>query len=180
MKTIMTTILAASFAAGSGVGAAPAAPTEQGSSTVSPAAGGSQLAGAKAIIRDARIDGMKAALKLTPDQEKYWIPFQAVLRDSYQQHNQMMAATRQAIAKDDPVQLLDKLSDDASQGATQMKKVAEAAKPLYDSLTASQKQAFGPLLLTLRPNPMAAARRAQHMRELLMERWAQSEGNTGK
>jgi len=60
-----------------------------------------------------------------------------------------------------------------------MKKVVDAAKPLYDSLDPSQKRTFGPLLLTLRGNPMAAARREQHVRRLLMQRWAQSEGNDG-
>lgn len=178
MKRIITTIAAASLAASLGAGAAVAAPTAQDTATGSPAAGASDLAGVQAIIRDARIEGMKDVLKLTPDQEKNWAPFEAALQDSFQQRKQMMGSTRQAIAKDDPVQLLDKLSDDASQGAAQMKKVAEAAKPLYDSLNPSQKRAFGPLLLSLRPNPMGNAKRAQHMRQLLMQRWAGSEGNS--
>lgn len=89
----------------------------------------------------------------------------------------MMGSTRQAIAKDNPVQLLDTLSDDASRGAAQMKKVADAAKPLYENLSPSQKQAFGPLLLTLRDNPMRATERQRRVQQQLMQRWAQSEGN---
>ena len=177
MKPIITTIVAASLASSLCAGAATAATTTQNSATDSPAAGVGQMAGVRAVIRDARLEGMKAALKLTPDQEKYWTAFETAVRDSYALRSQVMGSTRQAIAKDDPVQLLDKLSTDASQGAAQIKKVADAAKPLYDSLNASQKRVFGPLLLTLRGNPMTAARREQHVRELLMRRWAQSESN---
>jgi hypothetical protein len=178
-KRIITTIVAGSLAAGLGAGAVAAAPMTQDSATGSPAAGASQMAGVRAVIQDARLQGMKAALKLTPDQEKYWTPFETAVRDSYAARGQIMGSTRQAIAKDDPVQLLDKLSDDASQGAAQIKKVSEAAKPLYDSLNPSQKRTFGPLLLTLRGNPMAAARRMQRVRQVLMQRWAQSEGSSG-
>jgi LTXXQ motif family protein len=177
MKRIMTTIAAASLATGLGAGAAVAAPTAQSSASASPAAGAGQMAGVRAVIQDARLEGMKAALKLTPDQQKYWDPFEAAVRDSYTQRNQIMGTTREAIAKDDPVQLLNTLSDDASQGAAQMKKVADAAKPLYDSLNPTQKQAFGPLLLTLRDSPMMAAQRQQRVRQLLMRRWAQSDGD---
>jgi LTXXQ motif family protein len=179
MKSLITTIVAGSLAVSLGAGAAAAAPTAQNSATGSPAAGTGQMAGVRAVIQDARIEGMKAALKLTPDQERYWTPFQAALRDSYKLHNQIRGSTRQAIATDDPVQLLDKLSGDASQGAAQIKKVADAAKPLYDSLNPDQKRTFGPLLLTLRSNPMATATRAQHVRQMLMQRWARSESKTG-
>ncbi len=179
MKRIITTIVATSLAAGFGAGAAAAVPTAQNSPNSSPAAGVGRMAGARAVIQDARLEGMKAALKLTPDQEKYWTPFETAVRDSYALRNQVRGSTRQAIAKDDPVQLLDKLSDDASRRAAQLKKVEDAAKPLYDSLNPSQKQTFGPLILTLRGNPMAAARQAQRVRQLLMQRWAQSQGNNG-
>lgn len=178
MNRIMTTIAAASLAAGLGAGTAVAAPTAQSETTASPAAAG-QMAGVRAVLQDARLAGMKAALKLTPDQEKNWTPFEAAVRDSYTQRNRIMGTTREAIAKDDPVQLLNTLSDDASQGAAQMKKVADAAKPLYDSLTPTQKQTFGPLLLTLRGSPMMAAERQQHIRQLLMRRWAQAESTNG-
>jgi hypothetical protein len=70
------------------------------------------------------------------------------LRDSFAQRDHIMESTRQAITND-PVQLLDKLSDDGSQRATRMKNAADAAKPLYDSLNPTQKRAVGPLLLTL-------------------------------
>jgi len=183
MKSITTTIAAASLALGFGAGTAIAAPTAATPMTQTPATGSSAaanapMAKAAAVIQDARIAGMKATLKLTADQEKYWGPFQSALHDSYTLHDQMMASTRHAFAKDDPIQLLDMLSNDASQGADQIKKVADAAKPLYDSLDATQKQEFGVLLLTLRNNPMMAATRAQHAQRLLMRRWAQAESSS--
>ena len=133
MKAI-TTIIAASLVLSLGAGAAAADPTTQAAAPGSPAAGANQTASVRAIIQGARIAGMKAALKLTPDQEKYWTPFQAAVTDSYALRDQTRASTRQAIATDNPVQLLDKLADNGSRGAAQMKKVANAAKPLYDSL----------------------------------------------
>jgi hypothetical protein len=153
------------------------AASAQNNATSSPAAGADQMASVRAVLQDARLEGMKAALKLTPDQEKYWTPFETAVRDSFALRGQIMGSTDQAITKDNPVQLLDKLSDDASQGAAQTKKVADAARPLYDSLNPSQKRTFGPLLLTLRVNPMAAAMRAQRVQQKLLQRWAQSEGN---
>ncbi|MBU6463941.1 MAG: Spy/CpxP family protein refolding chaperone [Bradyrhizobium sp.] len=178
MKRIMTAIAVASLAAALGAGATVAAPMAQNSAAAS-AAGVDQMAGVKALIQDARLQGMKAALKLTPDQQKYWDPFETAVRDSFKQRNEMMGSTRQAIAKDNPVQLLDTLSDDASRGAAQMKQVADAAKPLWENLDPSQRQAFGPLLLTLRSNPMKTARRQQRVTQQLMQRWAQSQGNNG-
>ena len=35
-----------------------------------------------AFMLDAKLAGMKAALKLTPDQEKTWAPFEAAVRDA--------------------------------------------------------------------------------------------------
>jgi len=168
---MITTIVASALAASLGASTAIAQNTAAGK----PAAGMDQWAGAKAVLRDSRLEGMKAVLKLTPGQEKYWTPFETAVRDSFALYDQMMAATRQAITKDDPVQILDKLSDDASQRATQVKKVAAAAKPLYDSLNPSQKRIFGPLMLTLTVEPMAAARQAQRMRQQLMRRWIRAE-----
>lgn len=179
MKRIVTTIVAGSLAVSLGAGMAVAAPAAQNSAAGSPAAATGQMSGVRAVIRDARLEGMKAALKLTPDQEKYWTAFETAVRDGYALRGRIKGETRQAITKDDPVQLLEKLSDDASQGAAQMKKVADAAKPLYDSLNPSQKRTFGPLLLTLRGNPMSGARRAERVRQQLMRRWAQAEGNNG-
>jgi hypothetical protein len=42
------------------------------------------------------------------------------------------------------------MSDGFAKASAELKKVAEAAKPLYDSLDDLQKRHFGPLLMSLR------------------------------
>jgi hypothetical protein len=44
-----------------------------------------------------------------------------------------------------PIDHLEAMADHLSQGATNVKKIADAAKPLYDSLDESQKHKFGML-----------------------------------
>jgi hypothetical protein len=173
MRKIMTLVVAGSLAASLSAGAAAA----QNAAVGSPDVGAGQSADVRAALQDARIQGMRAALKLTPDQEKYWNPFETSVRDSLALRAQIIGTTGQAIAKDDPVELMDKVADSTSQRAAQTKKVAEAARPLYDSLNPAQKRTFGPLLLTLLANPMAAANQALRVGQQLMQRWTQSEDN---
>ena len=50
-----------------------------------------------------------------------------------------------------PIDHLEAMADRLSQGATNVKKIADAAKPLYDSLDESQKHKFGMLGRMLMP-----------------------------
>ena len=50
-----------------------------------------------------------------------------------------------------PIDRLDAMADRLSQGAANIKKIADAAKPLYDSLDNSQKHKFGMLGRMLMP-----------------------------
>ena len=109
---------------------------------------------------DAKLAGLKAGLKLTPDQEKLWGPFEAAVRavaDMRMEHmEEMMARMHDMRAGDDmekesgefgegmsPVGRLDRLANRLSEAGTAWKKVADAAKPLYDSLDEQQKRVFG-------------------------------------
>ena len=109
---------------------------------------------------DAKLAGLKAGLKLTPDQEKLWGPFEAAVRaaaDMRMEHmEEMMARMHDMRAGDDmekeggefgegmsPVGRLDRLANRLSEAGAALKKVAEAAKPLYDSLDEQQKRVFG-------------------------------------
>ena len=47
-------------------------------------------AAADEALLDARLAGMKAGLKLTPDQEKLWGPFEAAVRDASKAHMEAM------------------------------------------------------------------------------------------
>jgi len=99
------------------------------------------------MILDAKLAGMKVELKLKPDQEKLWGPFQSAVQDSAKDRiadMQKMMEMRQN-GHMSPVELLDTWSDDLSKAAADMKKVADAAKPLYDSLDDTQKRDFAML-----------------------------------
>jgi hypothetical protein len=103
---------------------------------------------------DAKLAGMKAGLGLTADQEKLWAPFESAVKDADKSRmdamGQMMRMRSQG-ERMSPIDHLDAMADRLSQGATNIKKIAEAAKPLYDSLDESQKHKFGMLGRMLMP-----------------------------
>jgi len=109
----------------------------------------------RGFLLDAKLAGVKAALKLTPDQEKLWGPFEAAVRDGAKARAEAMRARRheeesEGDERPSPIARLNEMSDHLAKASEQVKKVADTAKPLYDSLDDSQKDHFGPLLHTLR------------------------------
>ena len=150
MKKLMVASLAAAALAGSvfALGAA-AAPGD-----ASPAAGQMQdQAQARAFLLDARLAGMKAALKLTPEQEKNWAPFEAAVRDAAKARMDEMRAMRDAMRgaeRPSPIEHMNMMADHLAKASADLKAISAAAKPLYDSLDDTQKSHFGPLLMTIR------------------------------
>src|ERR1700761_4282782 len=103
---------------------------------------------------DAKLAGMKAGLGLTNDQEKLWAPFESAVKAADKSRMDAMGQMMRMHAEGErmsPVDRLEAMSDRMSQGATNVKKIAEAAKPLYDSLDESQKHKFGMLGRMLMP-----------------------------
>jgi LTXXQ motif family protein len=103
---------------------------------------------------EAKLAGMKAGLGLTADQEKLWGPFESAVKDADKSRMDSVGAMMRMHAQGDrmsPVDRLEAMSDRLSQGATNVKKIADAAKPLYDSLDESQKHKFGMLGRMLMP-----------------------------
>jgi hypothetical protein len=103
---------------------------------------------------DAKLAGMKAGLGLTNDQEKLWSPFESAVKDADKSRMDAMGQMMRMHAQGErmsPVDRLEAMSDRMSQGATNVKKIADAAKPLYDSLDESQKHKFGMLGRMLMP-----------------------------
>jgi LTXXQ motif family protein len=103
---------------------------------------------------DAKLAGMKAGLGLTTDQEKLWGPFESAVKDADKSRLEAMGQMMRMRAQGErmsPVDRLEAMSDRLSQGATNVKKIADAAKPLYDSLDESQKHKFGMLGRMLMP-----------------------------
>ena len=106
----------------------------------------------RGFMLDARLAGMKAALKLTPEQEKNWAPFEAAVRDAAKAQMEEMQAMREAMRGEERPSAIDHMNamaDRMAKVSANIKAIAGAAKPLFDSLDETQKHHFGPLLMTL-------------------------------
>lgn len=91
---------------------------------------------------DAHIAAIHAGLKLSVDQGKLWPPVETAIRNLATLHVGHMQAMRQArgMMASDPVGLVRAMADRMSQGADAMRKLADAASPLYATLDEAQKR----------------------------------------
>ena len=103
----------------------------------------------RAAFADARIAAVHAGLKLTPDQEKLWPPVEAAVRDFAKMRIDRANARMNARPDDskdaqkpekDPVTRLRERADAMATTAAAMKKIADAADPLYKTLDEGQKR----------------------------------------
>ena len=104
---------------------------------------------------DARIAAIKVGLELTPAQEKAWPPVEAVLRDMQKHRAGRLNQERSAAAANsagarDAIALLRHRADAMVEAAADLKRLADTAEPLYNSLGASQKSRFLVLLVGFR------------------------------
>ena len=117
-----------------------------------------------AAFADARIAGLKAGLKLTAEQEKNWPAVEAAIRelakdraDRMKERADRMATRREARRGGgdnaqqqqpgpDALARLRQGADAMTARAAGLKKLADAAEPLYKSLDDGQKHRFGMLL----------------------------------
>ena len=113
-----------------------------------------QWAADRETVLDAKLAGMKVGLGLTADQEKLWAPFESAVRDADKSRMDAMGEMMRMRSQGEhmsPIDHLEAMADRLSQGATNIKKIADAAKPLYDSLDELQKHKFGMLGRMLMP-----------------------------
>ncbi len=113
-----------------------------------------QWAADRTTMLDAKLAGMKAGLGLTTSQEKLWGPFESAVKDADKSRMDAMGEMMRMRAQGErmsPIDHLEAMADRLAQGATNVKKIADAAKPLYDSLDKSQKHKFGMLGRMLMP-----------------------------
>jgi hypothetical protein len=96
----------------------------------------------RAALVDARIAAVKAGLKLTPDQEKLWPPVEAAVRDFAKLRIERANARMNANPDEtkDPVTRLRERADAMTASAAAMKRIADAADPLYKTLDEGQKR----------------------------------------
>jgi hypothetical protein len=101
----------------------------------------------RAAFADARIAAVKAGLKLTPDQDKLWPPVETAVRDfaklRIDRANARMQARKDRDAERPKVDLVTRLhqrADNMATTAAALKKIADAADPLYKTLDEGQKR----------------------------------------
>ncbi len=104
----------------------------------------------KAAFTDAKIAALKAGLKLTSAQEKNWPALESALRDAMKAKEARAAQWRDKAKelreKHDVIEGMKMMASGFTAGGADLTKVADAAKPLFDTLDDSQKHRFGVLL----------------------------------
>lgn len=131
-------------------------------------------------LTNTRINVIKAALQLTPDQEKYWPAIEKAIRARAEHRQARVANAARAMAdkgngglleslrESNPIDLMHKRADALSQRATDLKTLADAWQPLYQTLKPEQKQRMAFLgVAVLRAVGNAVERR----------RWEEEEGS---
>jgi zinc resistance-associated protein len=111
-----------------------------------------------AAFTDARVAGFKAALKLTPAQEKDWPAVEQALRDISKERIARREAERAAGQRTDAIERLRDRADALTTRAAALRRLADAEKPLYESLDEAQKRRFDLVVRFAARRHMAAAR----------------------
>jgi hypothetical protein len=103
-------------------------------------------------LTDLRIDLAKAALQLTPDQEKYWPAVESAIRARAEDRKARIAKIGETVGKRadesrvevlrnrDPITFLQRRSEALAQRSADLDKLAEAWQPLYKTLSPEQRQ----------------------------------------
>ena len=103
-------------------------------------------------LTDARIKLVKAALQLTPDQEKLWPPIEEAIRIRAKDRQARIATaaervrelrdrSRIEVLRDrNPIEFMKRRADRLVQRAADLNRLAEAWQPLYQTLQPDQKQ----------------------------------------
>jgi zinc resistance-associated protein len=115
-----------------------------------------------AAFADARIAALHAGLELKADQEKNWPAFEQALREMskmriarIEERQRRMSEPRDQQPNQtppNPIERLQKRADAMTTRGTALKRLADAAAPLYNSLDDAQKHRFLVLAHALRPH----------------------------
>jgi hypothetical protein len=112
-----------------------------------------------AKLTDERIAIVNSVLQLTPDQEKYWPAIADAIRVRAQNRDARLARIAETVGKmsdetandmlrdRDPIAFLDRRADALTQRAQDLKKLADAWRPLYPTLSSEQKQRLAGLAI---------------------------------
>lgn len=106
-----------------------------------------------------RIDLVKAALLLTPDQQKYWPAIENAIRARAEDRKARLAKIVETVGKRadessvevfrnrDPIAFLQRRSAALAQRSADLDKLAEAWQPLYKTLSPEQRQRMAALAI---------------------------------
>ena len=129
-----------------------------------------------AALNDARIELVKSALQLTPSQEKLWPAVENTIRSNGKDREARLQKTADrldqmksegvaaALKNRDPIEFLNRRSDALAERSADLKKLAAAWQPLYQTLAPEQKRRL--VLLTVLA--------VREMRDNVMDRHIQS------
>jgi hypothetical protein len=131
----------------------------------------------RAAYADARIAAVHAGLKLTADQEKLWPPVEAAVKEfaklRIDRANARMNPPKDDSSQqkpDDPVARLRDRAENMAATAGSMKKIADAADPLYKTLDDGQKRRLAVLTRMDRFGSREGWRHHRFEREMGMDR----------
>jgi hypothetical protein len=123
-------------------------------------------------LTDMRVDLVKAALQLTPEQEKLWPPVESAIRARAEDRKARIAKIQETVGRRadesrvetlrnrDPIAFLQRRSESFAQRSADLDKLAEAWQPLYTSLNPEQCQRMAALaVFVLRDMSDAVERR---------------------
>jgi len=111
-------------------------------------------------LTDARIAIVKSALQLTPDQEKLWPAVEEAIRSRAKDRITRLESVTTGVAERadrsaienlrdrNPIEFLNRRADALAQRASDLKKLAAAWQPLYQTLTPDQKRRLGFLAMS--------------------------------
>ena len=103
-------------------------------------------------LTDARIEIIKAALQLTPDQVKLWPPIEDAIRARAKDRQARIAMavervrelrdrSRIEVLRDrNPIEFMKRRADRLAQRSADLKRLADAWEPLYQTLTPEQRR----------------------------------------
>jgi zinc resistance-associated protein len=94
------------------------------------------------VMMDAGLGGMKAALKLTPDQNPLWEAFEDAVRGAGKSRADDMRQMMENRERMSIVERTGAAADHMARRADALKKISEAARPLYGSFDDTQKHKF--------------------------------------
>jgi hypothetical protein len=151
----------------------------QSSQTSSPTPAPQRLnANDQNTLTDMRVDLVKAALQLTPEQEKYWPAVESAIRAGAEDRKARVAKIEgtvgmradesriEVMRNRDPIAFLQRRSQALAQRSADLDKLAEAWQPLYNTLSQEQRQRMAGLaIFVLREMSDAADRRRATLSE---------------